>query len=123
MSDYTKRNLTHQGDAEKALLGVFERLAGHFRESFIHGLPETELEDALLWCPIDPSERRIDPQTWDPLFHKLELALLGWTRGIPLGSRKMLSLPPAFSLLFYGMTRGRIPWKKNRVLRGPSTEL
>jgi len=76
MSDYTNRNLAYQGDTERALLGVFECLAGHFHRSFINGLLNTELEDALLWCPIGSSERRIDPQTWGPLFPSW--SWLGW---------------------------------------------
>jgi hypothetical protein len=53
----------YQGDTEKAFLGVCERLVGHFHISFTHGPLDIELEDALLWCPIRSSERRIDPQT------------------------------------------------------------
>jgi hypothetical protein len=76
ISDYSNRNMTVQADAERALLGIFERLAGHFRGSFIHGLPDTELDSALLWCPLGSSERRVDPETGEPLFPSW--SWLGW---------------------------------------------
>jgi hypothetical protein len=77
LSDYTLRDLTFQGDAEAALHGILKRLEGYFRGRFIHGLPSTEFENALLWCPIGRHERRIDHETGRPFFPSW--SWLGWT--------------------------------------------
>lgn len=76
ISDYTQRNLSHQEDAEKACRGILNKLAGYFRGRFNHGLPNTEMEDALLWCPVGPSIRRINVSTGEPLFPSW--SWLGW---------------------------------------------
>jgi hypothetical protein len=48
----------------------------HFRTQFIHGIPEGELDAALLWSPIGSSVRRCDPQTGEFLFPSW--SWLGW---------------------------------------------
>ncbi|KAK3315522.1 heterokaryon incompatibility protein-domain-containing protein [Apodospora peruviana] len=76
VSDYTSRNLTHQGDAEKAIRGVFKEIDGLFRGTFIAGLPDTELSAALLWAPLGSQHRRLDPKTGEALFPSW--SWLGW---------------------------------------------
>ena len=75
--DYTKRNISNQRDAANAFQGAFNALAARLNCEFIHGLPDTELEDALLWCPIGSSTRRVDEKTGESLFPSW--SWLGWS--------------------------------------------
>ena len=95
VSDYTQRSMKNPADAENAMLGIFDSIAGMFRGEFLHGLPDNELDSALLWCPTGSSERRIDARTGEPLFPSW--SWLGWIghacfpwateRALPLTSR------------------------------------
>jgi hypothetical protein len=74
--EYTQRNLTYQADAQAAFLGVLQSLLSDFGSQFIHGLPEAEIDAALLWSPVGFNTRRCDPVTKNPLFPSW--SWLGW---------------------------------------------
>lgn len=68
ISDYTARDMTHQWDAEIAVMGVLGAIDGLFQGNFVAGLPGTELGAALLWVPLGSSKRRKDPKTEQYMF-------------------------------------------------------
>lgn len=55
---YTNRNMTNQGDALVALEGVLTILRETMGTHFLFGLPETYLDEALLWVTRRPCNRR-----------------------------------------------------------------
>lgn len=66
--EYTKRNLTNESDALNAFQGIASLLQPAFKGDFLFGLPETELDVALLWQPDSHVRRRVNPETKAPLF-------------------------------------------------------
>jgi hypothetical protein len=76
ISDYTARDLTHQSDAENAVMGVLGAIDSLFQGSFVAGLPDTELSAALLWVPLGSSKRRRNPETGQNMFPSW--SWLGW---------------------------------------------
>ncbi|KAF2129553.1 hypothetical protein P153DRAFT_21496 [Dothidotthia symphoricarpi CBS 119687] len=60
VEEYTTRDMALQEDALKALTGVLSYLQTSFRGSFLYGLPDTEIDQALLWRPRDNAIRRKD---------------------------------------------------------------
>jgi Heterokaryon incompatibility protein (HET) len=76
VADYTARNLTHQSDAESAVMGALLAIEGLFRGKFVAGMPDTEMSAALLWVPLGSSKRRIDSKTEKPMFPSW--SWLGW---------------------------------------------
>jgi hypothetical protein len=76
VSDYTRRDMGFIQDAENAIKGCLIAIQGMFFGTFIYGLPDSEIDFALLWCPIGPTKRRIDPKTEAPLFPSW--SWLGW---------------------------------------------
>jgi hypothetical protein len=76
VSHYTRREMKVQRDAENAILGVLSAIKSTLQGEFIHGLPDTELESALLWWPTGTSVRRVDLKTGVPLFPSW--SWLGW---------------------------------------------
>ena len=74
--EYTKRNLSYESDALDAFQGVASLLQPAFKGDFLFGLPETELDIALLWQPDSHVRRRINPETKAPLFPSW--TWLGW---------------------------------------------
>lgn len=73
---YTRRKFTYQVDAYSAFLGVLQSLQYELGHHFIHGLPEFELDAALLWSPVGSSIRRCNLVTKQPLFPSW--SWLGW---------------------------------------------
>ena len=55
---YTSRDMSDQGDALNALEGVLSVLRTTMKTEFIYGLPETFLDEALLWVLREPHHRR-----------------------------------------------------------------
>lgn len=76
ISNYTKRHMTDQSDAEKAVLGVFQNIVGMFKGKFIYGLPDTAMVAALLWGPLGSAQRRVSDSSERPLFPSW--IWLGW---------------------------------------------
>ena len=74
--EYTKRNMSDESDIINAFQGVLNLLQPAFRGEFLFGLPETELDAALLWQPTSVIRRRVDPETKAPLFPSWSWA--GW---------------------------------------------
>ena len=74
--EYTKRNLSYESDALNAFQGVASLIQPAFKGDFLFGLPETELDIALLWQPDSHVRRRVDPETKAPLFPSW--SWLGW---------------------------------------------
>jgi hypothetical protein len=60
ISEYTQRHLTFQSDAARAFQGILSWIERSHETQFIHGLPETELDAALLWSPTGSCTRRWD---------------------------------------------------------------
>ena len=56
--DYTRREITKEGDALYAISAVFQSLAPFKSDNFICGLPESTLDWAILWQPTDKFLRR-----------------------------------------------------------------
>lgn len=56
---YTSREMSNQGDALAALEGVMSVLRTTMNTEFIHGLPESCLDEALLWHQRGPHRRRM----------------------------------------------------------------
>lgn len=66
--EYTKRTLSDDSDALNAFQGIASLLQPAFKGDFLFGLPETELDIALLWQPDSHVRRRVNPESKVPLF-------------------------------------------------------
>ncbi|OCL10386.1 HET-domain-containing protein, partial [Glonium stellatum] len=55
---YSARNITYHEDALKAFAGIMAHLETSFRGLFLFGLPDKELDQALLWYPTSCSHPR-----------------------------------------------------------------
>lgn len=73
---FTQRTFTFDEDVINAFQGIASLLQPAFRCDFLYGLPETELDVALLWQPASSILRRIDKATGKPLFPSWSWA--GW---------------------------------------------
>lgn len=60
--DYSPRALTFPADAHNAIAGVLSRMKRSMKMSFIGGLPEGDIFNALLWDYANPKLRRRRPQ-------------------------------------------------------------
>ncbi|KAF2108014.1 heterokaryon incompatibility protein-domain-containing protein [Lophiotrema nucula] len=76
VSDYSQRKMKYQQDAENAMLGVLDVIEGSFQGKFVYGLPDAEIDSALLWYPSGASRRRVNNRTGLPLFPSW--SWLGW---------------------------------------------
>ncbi|KAI9734022.1 MAG: hypothetical protein M1834_002679 [Cirrosporium novae-zelandiae] len=76
VESFTKRSLTFESDGVNAFQGLTALLQPAFKGDFLFGLPETELDIALLWQPGSLIRRRVDPDTGSPLFPSWSWA--GW---------------------------------------------
>ncbi|KAK2039714.1 HET-domain-containing protein [Colletotrichum somersetense] len=56
---YTERKLTQAKDIQAAFSGMANLMEGRMRAPFIHGLPSSHFDLALLWEPIGSSRRRV----------------------------------------------------------------
>ena len=74
--EYTKRTLSYDSDVVNAFQGIASLLQPAFKGDFLFGLPETELDIALLWQPTSVIRRRVDLETRAPLFPSWSWA--GW---------------------------------------------
>ncbi|KAF2188338.1 HET-domain-containing protein, partial [Zopfia rhizophila CBS 207.26] len=76
VEEYTSRNITYHEDALKAFAGVLSYLEMSFQGfEFLYGLPDTELDQALLWYPKSDQHRR-QSRNGDNLFPSWSWA--GW---------------------------------------------
>lgn len=66
--EYTKRTISDESDVVNAFQGIASLLQPAFKGDFLFGLPETELDIALLWQPNSLIRRRVNPETKAPLF-------------------------------------------------------
>jgi hypothetical protein len=73
---FTKRTFTFDSDVINAFEGIVSLLQPAFKCDFLYGLPETELDVALLWQPKSAIRRRIDKSTGQPIFPSWSWA--GW---------------------------------------------
>lgn len=73
---FTQRTFTFDEDVINAFEGIVSLLQPAFKSDFLYGLPETELDVALLWQPASGIRRRIDKSTGEPLFPSWSWA--GW---------------------------------------------
>jgi hypothetical protein len=72
---YLARHLPYNEDVLHAIAGVLSQLEGRFRSKFLFGLPETEIEQTLLWAQKVDYVRRLDVRG-NPLFPSWSWA--GW---------------------------------------------
>jgi hypothetical protein len=93
VQEYTTRQISFHEDALDAISGVLSSFRSWFRSDFAHGLPRTELDQALLWQPTGNLPRRKDKQDL-PLFSSW--SWVGW-----IGSCRYPS----------GLALSRIQWK------------
>ncbi|CAG8955756.1 hypothetical protein HYFRA_00011623 [Hymenoscyphus fraxineus] len=77
--NYTSRKLSYAQDALPAITGLLSLMSASFPGSFISGLPEMFLDEALLWQPKESMQRRQattfedSPPSW---------SWVGWEGGI-----------------------------------------
>jgi Heterokaryon incompatibility protein (HET) len=68
--DYSRRKLTYSDDAFPAITSLLSVMSASFSGGFISGLPEMFFDEALLWQPREPMQRRLtspdrdNPPTW-----------------------------------------------------------
>jgi hypothetical protein len=79
VENYSSRQISFHEDAVKAFAGVLSVLRTSFRGEFLYGLPNTELDQALLWQPKASLHRRKD-QNGKELFPTWSWA--GWVGGV-----------------------------------------
>jgi hypothetical protein len=60
VQEYTGRQISFHEDAQNAISGVLTSFRSWFRGEFKFGLPQTELDQALLWYPKGDVMRRTD---------------------------------------------------------------
>ncbi|WDK23165.1 heterokaryon incompatibility protein [Colletotrichum graminicola] len=60
---YTERKLTHDKDIQAAFSGMANLMEERMRAPFIHGLPSSHFDLALLWEPIKSGRRRVAEET------------------------------------------------------------
>jgi hypothetical protein len=75
VQEYTSRQISFHEDALNAISGVLSSFRSWFRCGFVHGLPMTELDQALSWLPTGNVLRRLD-RTGEPLFSSW--SWVGW---------------------------------------------
>ena len=76
IKNFSKRRFTFDEDVVNAFEGIASLLQPAFRGNFVYGLPETELDLALLWQPASSIRRRINESTGDAMFPSWSWA--GW---------------------------------------------
>jgi hypothetical protein len=79
IEEYTRRNITYSEDILKAFTGVLSALESSFRSTYLFGLPKTELDQALLWFPVQTHRRR-ESSKGEILFPSWAWA--GWVGGV-----------------------------------------
>lgn len=62
---YTQRKLTQQKDILAAFSGMSNLMQERMRSPFVHGLPSSHFDLALLWEPIKTAERRVITDSGD----------------------------------------------------------
>jgi hypothetical protein len=75
VQEYTSRQISFHEDALNAISGVLSSFRSWFRGGFVHGLPQTELDQALLWQPSGNIVRRVN-KSGEPLFSSW--SWVGW---------------------------------------------
>lgn len=73
---YTPRSLSFASDALNAFSGMMNYLRPIMRGGYVYGLPETELDEALLWQPMGLITRRKHPDSGSAMFPSWAWA--GW---------------------------------------------
>lgn len=73
---YSVRSLSFDSDALNAFAGIMNYLRPIMRSGYVYGLPETELDEALLWQPVGLIKRRLDSDSGQPIFPSWTWA--GW---------------------------------------------
>jgi hypothetical protein len=79
VEEYSSRNISFHEDTVKAFAGILSVLKTSFRGDFLFGLPDTELDQALLWQPKRALRRRKD-RNGNDLFPSWSWA--GWEGGV-----------------------------------------
>ena len=73
---FSQRSFTFDADVVNAFEGITNLLQPAFQCDFLYGLPQTELDLALLWQPVSTIRRRIDKSTGKAIFPSWSWA--GW---------------------------------------------
>ena len=79
VEEYSSRDISFHEDTVKAFAGILSVLRTSFRGDFLFGLPDTELDQALLWQPKRALSRRKDGNG-NELFPSWSWA--GWEGGV-----------------------------------------
>jgi hypothetical protein len=61
VQDYTRRELTYSDDVLPAITSLLSVMCSSFSGGFIGGLPQMFFDEALLWQPEEPMQRRQAP--------------------------------------------------------------
>lgn len=77
---YTPRSLSFSSDALNAFSGMMNYLRPIMRGGYAYGLPETELDEALLWQPMGLITRRKHPNCESAMFPSWAWA--GWVGSV-----------------------------------------
>ncbi|OWY55790.1 hypothetical protein AALT_g11147 [Alternaria alternata] len=131
VEEYSSRNISFHEDTVKAFAGVLSVLRTSFRGDFLFGLPDTELDQALLWQPKGALSRRKD-RNGNELFPSWSWA--GWEGGVRYWPNLALSRvqwKDAFTGRYFTSCRFRRPetaepddawFQDDWVRRNPSLE-
>jgi hypothetical protein len=120
VKNFTKRAFSDERDVVHAFQGVASLLQPAFKGNFLFGLPETELDAALLWQPYSSARRRIDNTTGSPLFPSWSWA--GWVGEIRyLWSRHLLDDLSRVEWQYTDCTQGQIGFCSSDELRAPKS--
>jgi len=116
--DYTKRKLTFGEDGINAISSLFSLMSYSFTGGFIAGLPEMFFNEALLWQPAEPIQRRWSPKdvnnlpSWSWVGWEGELMMdtwLGCWSHLYLDRKSPRQVIPAVSWYFGSTLKERIP--------------
>lgn len=73
---FSVRGLSFESDVLNAFAGITNYLRPIMRGGYVYGLPETELDEVLLWQPVGPMKRRVLSDNGNPIFPSWTWA--GW---------------------------------------------
>lgn len=76
VENYSLRSLSFDSDALNAFAGIMNYLRPIMRSGYVYGLPEAELDEALLWQPVGLIKRRVYSDSGNPIFPSWTWA--GW---------------------------------------------
>lgn len=120
VESFTKRAFSFETDVIHAFQGVASLFQPAFKGDFLFGLPETELDAALLWQPYSSTHRRIDNTTGSPLFPSWSWA--GWVGEIRYRwSKHLLDDLSRVEWQYSDRVQGQLGFYNSDELRAPES--